>query len=33
MKVESAVRVEPVGEVELKGTRRPLAGYNVVGTA
>ena len=26
MKVESAVKVEPVGEFELKGIRRPLAG-------
>jgi hypothetical protein len=30
-KVENAVRVEPVGEFELKGIRRPLAAYNVVG--
>ena len=30
MKVESAVKVEPVGEFELKGIRRPLAAYNVV---
>ena len=30
MKVESAVTVEPVGEFELKGIRRPLAAYNVV---
>jgi GAF domain-containing protein len=30
-KVESAVKVEPVGEFELKGIRRPLAAYNVVG--
>ena len=30
MKVESAVQVEPVGEFELKGIRRPLAAYNVV---
>ena len=29
-KVESAVKVEPVGEFELKGIRRPLAAYNVV---
>jgi GAF domain-containing protein len=28
--VESAVKVEPVGEFELKGIRRPLAAYNVV---
>ena len=31
MKVENAVNVEPVGEFELKGIRRPLAAYNVVG--
>ncbi len=30
-KVENAVNVEPVGEFELKGIRRPLAAYNVVG--
>ena len=30
-KVEKAVKVEPVGEFELKGIRRPLAAYNVVG--
>jgi class 3 adenylate cyclase len=30
MKVEKAVQVEPVGEFELKGIRRPLAAYNVV---
>jgi class 3 adenylate cyclase len=29
-KVERAVKVEPVGEFELKGIRRPLAAYNVV---
>jgi len=29
-KVENAVAVEPVGEFELKGIRRPLAAYNVV---
>jgi GAF domain-containing protein len=29
-KVENAVQVEPVGEFELKGIRRPLAAYNVV---
>jgi len=28
--VENAVNVEPVGEFELKGIRRPLAAYNVV---
>ena len=31
MKVENAVKVEPVGEFELKGIRRPLPAYNVVG--
>ena len=30
MKVENTVKVEPVGEFELKGIRRPLAAYNVV---
>ena len=30
MKVENDVQVEPVGEFELKGIRRPLAAYNVV---
>jgi hypothetical protein len=29
-KVENAVKVESVGEFELKGIRRPLAAYNVV---
>jgi len=29
-KVENAVTVEPVGEFELKGIRRPLAAYNVL---
>jgi class 3 adenylate cyclase len=33
LKVENAVKVEPVGEFELKGIRRPLAAYNVVGAA
>ena len=33
MKVENAVKVEPVGEFELKGIRRPLAAYNVVAVA
>ncbi len=28
--VEDAVKVEPVGEFELKGIRRPLAAYNVI---
>ena len=32
-KVENAVTVEPVGEFELKGIRRPLAAYNVVATS
>jgi class 3 adenylate cyclase len=31
MAVENAVKIEPVGEFELKGIRRPLAAYNVVG--
>jgi class 3 adenylate cyclase len=31
MKVENAVKVEPVGEFELKGIRRSLAAYSVVG--
>jgi class 3 adenylate cyclase len=31
-KVENAVVVEPVGEFELKGIRRPLAAYNVIAT-
>ena len=30
VKVENAVQVEPVGEFELKGIRRPLAAYNVL---
>jgi adenylate cyclase len=30
--VEDAVKVEPAGEFELKGIRRPLAAYNVVAT-
>ena len=29
-KVENALKVEPVGEFELKGIRRPLAAYNVI---
>ena len=32
-KVENAVKVEPVGEFELKGIRRPVAAYNVVAAA
>jgi adenylate cyclase len=32
MAVENAVTVEPVGEFVLKGIRRPLAAYNVLGT-
>ena len=31
MAVEDAVKVDPVGEFELKGIRRPLAAYNVLG--
>ena len=31
MAVENAVSVEPVGEFALKGIRRPLAAYNVLG--
>jgi adenylate cyclase len=31
MKVEKAVRVEPVGDFVLKGIRRPMAAYNVIG--
>jgi class 3 adenylate cyclase len=31
--VENAVKVEPVGEFELKGIRRPLAAYNVLSAA
>ena len=30
IKVENAVKVEPVGEFELKGIRRPLAAYTVL---
>jgi hypothetical protein len=33
IKVENAVKVEPVGEFELKGIRRPLAAYNVVASS
>jgi len=29
-KVENAIKVEPVGEFELKGIRRPPATYNVL---
>jgi GAF domain-containing protein len=32
MAVEDAVTVEPVGEFDLKGIRRPLAAYNVLAT-
>jgi len=32
MKVEKAVTVEAVGEFALKGIRRPLAAYNIVGS-
>jgi class 3 adenylate cyclase/putative methionine-R-sulfoxide reductase with GAF domain len=31
--VEDTVKVEPVGEFELKGIRRPLAAYNVLSTS
>jgi GAF domain-containing protein len=31
--VENAVKVEPVGEFELKGIRRPVAAYNVLSAA
>jgi hypothetical protein len=30
MAVENAVKVESVGEFELKGIRRPLAAYNAI---
>jgi class 3 adenylate cyclase len=30
-KVENAVKAEPVGEFALKGIRRPLAAYDVLG--
>ena len=33
MAVEDTVTVEPVGEFELKGIRRPIAAYNVLATA
>jgi hypothetical protein len=33
MAVEDAVTVEPVGEFELKGIRRPIAAYNVLSVA
>jgi class 3 adenylate cyclase len=33
MAVEDAVTVEPVGEFELKGIRRPIAAYNVLAAA
>jgi hypothetical protein len=29
-KVENAMRVEPFGEFELKGIRRPMAAYDVI---
>jgi adenylate cyclase len=29
-KVEDAIKVEAVGEFELKGIRRPLTAYNVI---
>ena len=31
MAVEMAVTVEPIGEFPLKGIRRPVAAYNVLG--
>jgi class 3 adenylate cyclase len=33
MAVEEAVTVEPIGEFELKGIRRPIAAYNVLAAA
>jgi hypothetical protein len=30
MVVEDALTVEPVGEFELKGIRRPIAAYNIL---
>jgi class 3 adenylate cyclase len=33
MLVKDAVTVEPVGEFELKGIRRPIAAYNVLSGA
>ena len=33
MAVKDAVTVEPVGEFELKGIRRPIAAYNVLSSA
>jgi class 3 adenylate cyclase len=33
MAVKDAVTVEPVGEFQLKGIRRPLAAYNVLAAA
>jgi adenylate cyclase len=33
MAVEDAVTVEPIGEFELKGIRRPIAAYNVLAAA
>jgi adenylate cyclase len=33
MKVENAVKVEPVGEFVLKGIRRPLVAYNALASA
>lgn len=29
-KIENVVKVEPVGEFQLKGIRRPLAAYNMI---
>jgi hypothetical protein len=31
--VDKAVTVEPVGEFELKGLRRPMTAYNVVASS
>jgi adenylate cyclase len=33
MAVEDVVKVEPMGEFELKGIRRPIAAYNVLAAA
>jgi len=32
MAVEKNIAVEPVGDFELKGIRRPMTAYNVVAT-
>jgi class 3 adenylate cyclase len=31
--IEKAVEVEPIGEFELKGIRRPMAAYNVLASS